>query len=227
MRWAKASRILSRVPLPKRRGTSTRSARPQLDLDVGHLADHGDGRGIGQRADGRGGDTHQSQVGIGDLSGDGRADLLDEEAGGVGVGWVAQGPVEEDGRGRADLHPAPWLGPPIGSRWAPRRPGPRPAARARSASRALHTTTMAVPRSGAPVQPPPPPHLLGRERACRPTVEEASCRPRAGNGEGQTGRNLVVLEIVQVEHGRRRLGPADQRPRTDTEIPDQVVGARA
>ena len=133
------------------------------------------------------------------------------------------GSREEDRRGR------PTSSRPTGSSTAPVAVGhhrdPRhPFRPARSASSSLHTTVAVTPLrpadAGAPTDEPPPRRSarLPRRRARRPG-------PAGVGRDGQSGGDLASSRSTRSSTRGRPPGGPRPAPRTDAEIPDEVVGA--
>ncbi len=212
-------------PAPEAQRDDHQVGAGELGRDVGHPSDEGDLGRVVEPLQRGGGHADQPDPHLRHQTPEDRQDLVDEEAGTVGVRWVAQGAWEDDGRGRAHpdppdrgLHPPVRVGHDLDAHEAgPSRPGGVELA-------ADDRRGAAAARPG--LQAPPAQGLRTREHRPRPPCQPRA-RPRSrGPLDGEASLDLAVLEVVDVEDDRDGFEPAGERPALDTEVPDEVVGTR-
>ena len=167
-------------------------------------------------------ESDDTDAGIGDQVAECRRDAVDQPSHGVGIRWVPQGAVEQNDRRPPDVGPSDR---PVRTRIgiAHDRHPLQPLEVARSASSWLQTTVRGDLRRRRAVQPVPTTSLDLRKSPAgqapppgaggRPTpVARVRIGPTIGGVDREATPDLVVLEIVEVEHRWCQVGPTGKEP---------------
>ena len=164
----------------------------------------------------------QPDLRVGNQFSQGRAHLGCEPPGRVDVGWVPEEALEKNGgwgAGGSPTHRAGHGRIPVGDHL-----------------HVLHAVTAGAPGveiaghddggdapAAAAVQPAPPTDLLLRDHSRPGPAKPSGDAGRRWAGSGQPGRDLLVLQVDEIEHGRCEHRLPGQHPGPRTVEPDQVV----
>ena len=193
----------------------------QLFGDIRNLARKGHRRGVVEGGEGRRSQAHQPDADVGDEGAESGTDVVDEKTRRIGVGRIPQGALEgHDGR-VGDGEAAERM---VGEGVAVADDADARELRARRVEVAADDGGRRFIGDASVESAPPTGVLLGEDAGG--ASAEVTGEALDGAGQGQAGTDLLVLEIVDVDHGGGEGRRPGQHPGPNLEVPDEVIGAR-